>query len=382
MILGWTGELGSIGNPAFCTALLLVPVYILLACGQAVLQLFRGTTTSQVATLWFVAVAILGAMAAAGHADEPARLVTAEALGNLELAIVEPEKPVTVPDDAVIIPYDPDSDTGTLDARRIIVPYDKYVELWNLAYPDRKLADERRPANYSFSGSTWSAQLTADDFFQLTGRIDLEVYTSDLIAVPLGLDGGVLVQATLDGQPARIQFVEPVEGDQKLQAAAPDSRKLATLYVAGTGAKKLELVVRYPLARRGGWRVVQGRVPAVAASGLTLIVPEPETELRLAGIADRAIFETSQADEKIETAFRPDSTFRIEWRPKVARASIDRSLTVASDAVFDVQEDGLRLTWRMNLSFPLSERDFFTIELPKDFLLEQVTGDNLRGWEV
>ena len=43
---------------------------------------------------------------------------------------------------------------------------------------------------------------------------------------------------------------------------------------------------------------------------------------------------------------------------------MDRSLTVDSDAVLDVQEDGLRLVWALNLKFPLSQRDLFTVELP------------------
>ena len=68
--------------------------------------------------------------------------------------------------------------------------------------------------------------------------------------------------------------------------------------------------------------------------------------------------------------------------PKVGQATVDRSLTVDSDAVLDVQEDGLRLVWALNLKFPLSQRDLFTVELPEGYVVEQVAGENVRGWEV
>ena len=47
-----------------------------------------------------------------------------------------------MPEDAIILPYDPDSKAGIKDADKLLVPYDKYVELWNRAHPDKKIGDE------------------------------------------------------------------------------------------------------------------------------------------------------------------------------------------------------------------------------------------------
>ena len=128
--------------------------------------------------------------------------------------------------------------------------------------------------------------------------------------------------------------------------------------------------------------MVAGQVPAMTANSLTLTVPQADTELRLTGVVDRALFETRGAGEQFETALAPDGQFRLEWRPKIAQATVDRSLTVNSDAVLDLQEDSLRLVWTLNLKFPLSQRDAFTIELPAGFAVEQVVGENVRGWDV
>ena len=72
----------------------------------------------------------------------------------------------------------------------------------------------------------------------------------------------------------------------------------------------------------------------------------------------------------------------IQWRPKVAEAQVDRGLTAQSAAMFDVEEDGLRLVWRLSLEFRRSQREQFTLSVPKDYLVEKVAGNNVRGWEV
>ena len=72
----------------------------------------------------------------------------------------------------------------------------------------------------------------------------------------------------------------------------------------------------------------------------------------------------------------------IQWRPVVAEGQIDRSLTAVSNAVFDVQEDGLRLAWQLGLEFRGGQREQFRVNLPAGYLLEKVEGNNVRGWEI
>jgi len=142
------------------------------------------------------------------------------------------------------------------------------------------------------------------------------------------------------------------------------------------------MAVRIKLQRRGGWRVATGRIPAAPATALTLTVPAAETEVRVSGISDRGDYETTTGDEQIVTALGADRELRIEWRPKVAEGQVDRSLSVESEAVLDVQEDGLRLIWRLNLQFPRSRRNTFSVSIPAEYLVEKIVGDNVRGWQV
>ena len=115
---------------------------------------------------------------------------------------------------------------------------------------------------------------------------------------------------------------------------------------------------------------------------MAITVPEPKTDVRLSQVADRPSYETEKPDQRIETALGAGGAIGIQWRPKVAEAEVDQSLTAASDAVVDVQEDGVRVAWTLALAFRRGQREVFSIDVPKDYLVEKVEGPNVRGWEV
>jgi len=261
--------------------------------------------------------------------------------------------------------------------------------LWNRAFPDKRLQAKPPIAAWSLAGAAYEATLAGDDFLLVTGRLEIDVFAEQPVQVPLRLAGGVLASATMDGKPARLQLIQPAaepaaQQQQVAQAApapAPDA-DFALLQLTGSGRRQLTLQIRLTLQRRGGWRVAAGRLPAAPATSLTLTVPWARTEVRLAGLADRSQYETTADNEPLVTALAADGTFNLQWRPKVAEGQVDRSLTVASEAVLDVQEDGLRLIWQLNLQFPRSRRDRFEVFVPAGFLVERVLGDNVRAWDL
>ena len=340
------------------------------------------------------------------------------------IQIVNPAPPVHVPDDAIILPYDPDWKNIARDADRLLLPYEKYVELWNRAHPDQKLEQKAPPAPYALAGAAYTTQLEGEEFLELTGRIEIDVMADGYVEIPLSLGGGVLAGAEVDGQPARLRVAaafDPINASQDAQgpqggqwnqpvaqqfanqqpvpqqanqqavpqfanqAAVPRQQvgaSAVSLFVSGKGRHKLELSVRLKLVRQGGWRVVQGVLPSAPAAKLSIIVPQPKTELRLGLVADRRKYDTTVPGEKIETAFGDGGSIHLQWRPAVAEGQIDRSLTAVSAAVLDVQEDGIRLAWQLGLEFRRGQRDRFRVDLPAGYLLEKVEGQNVRGWEI
>ena len=124
--------------------------------------------------------------------------------GPYVIQVVEPSPPVDVPDDAIILPYDPNSRSGVKKANKLLIPYDKYVELWNRAHPDKKIEARPSPARYSLAGAAYKTQLADDDSLLLTGRMEIDVFVDGFLEIPLELGGGVLSLAEFDGKPARL----------------------------------------------------------------------------------------------------------------------------------------------------------------------------------
>ena len=225
--LAWDAtNVAAICNAVFYAATLLVPYY--LAAGF-IRWIARGLTNVRNRLL--------------GRAATTARVLAAMLVGHVRLHTPCPSgakphaaaqdaaaapPPVAVPEDALIIPYDAKLENGIEKADHLLVPYNRYVELWNRAYPDKKLEAHPAPLPYALSGAAYNATLEGDETLNVTGQMQIDVLVDDYVSIPLALRGGVLARATLDGKPAQMKIVnaplsrrEPVAQDQKPSPAAP-----------------------------------------------------------------------------------------------------------------------------------------------------------------
>jgi len=411
MVPGW-GELVVAGNLAVYAAAALVVYYVLASLvrwlagrvcrSRSARQEGRHSCLPGVTTTLVLAAL---ALCQSGLAQPPPpEAKTAPYV----IQVVEPAEPVKVPDDALILPYDPESKTGIQEANQVLVPYDKYVELWNRAYPDKKLEVKAPPLPYGLAGAAYKATLQGEEFLRIEGQMEIEVFGDQPVTIPLGLTGGVLARADLDGRPARLSIVRtapspvgpnpppqqqpaaqqpaqpgPAQGGAALARPMPPADgSLVALLVSGKGRHRLVLEVRMRLERTGGWRVMDGALPAAPATSLAIVVPQAQTEVRLGELTDRRSYDLDKPDQRIETALGLSGRIHLQWRPKVGEGEVDRSLTAQSSAVLDVQEDGLRVVWQTTLAFRRGQRESFTFYVPPDYLVEKVEGGNVRGWEV
>jgi hypothetical protein len=387
-------ELAHLCNAAFFAASALVLYYLLVAlCRRVASAAWCPCRAAPASGATIMALAVFAGLALTNQAQAQPGRPPMPGADRYVVQIVEPDGPVAIPDDALVVPYDPDSATGIRDATKVLVPYARYVQLWNLAYPDQALDVPKPPADYALAGAAYRTVLAGDDFLLVEGELTIDVFADGHVEVPLALRGGVLARAVLDGKPARLSVPQPAPQPETQQApqqavqqqagriALPDGG-LLVLHVSGKGRHTLQLSVRLRLRREGGWRVADGALPAAAAAGVEITVPEAETQVRLAGVADRADLETDTDNQVLATALGPGGTLGLRWRPKVAAAEVDRSLTAHSTAVMDVQEDGLRVVWRVRMNFPRAQREQFAIDVPADYLVKRVSGQNVRGWEL
>jgi autotransporter-associated beta strand protein len=399
MLAPWAWQTANValaGNMVFYAVALVVLYYALSAparwIGRGICGLLGGCykSSAAVAAAVLLAVTLVALTASVALADP-------DSDGRFTVQVIEPPKPVNVPEDAILRPYDATTPDGVKAAERLLIPYAKYVELWNLAHPDKKLQSPKPPADYALAGAQYQTTLVGDDYLQILGRLEIELFVESYVAIPLNLKKGVLAKAELDGRAARLQMVglaapqapsgeSPSEEQTATQQAADTAGGAAgasrplVLYVAGKGRHTLELEVRLRLERHGGWRAAEGSLPAAPATMLAINVVDAETEVRLGHVPDRPSYETSHAGQRIETALGPDGAIAIQWRPRLAQGQVDQTLTCQSTSTFDVAEDGLHWRVAVDLQFRRGQRDAFAFAVPGEYLVEKVEGPNVRGW--
>ncbi|MCC6127136.1 MAG: hypothetical protein IT426_19415 [Pirellulales bacterium] len=391
-------------NLLFFAACWLVPYYLITGllrcvcsrcCCRASEQVIRKTAAAAL----LLAICMSISIGNAAHAQEAPKPGGASYI----IQVVEPGPPVAVPDDAIIVPYDaahppiltPEEREAAKKSDKLLLPYEKYVELWNRAYPDKKIETKKPPADYALAGATYKTTLEGDEFLLVTGELEIDVFSGEFVQIPLGLGGGVLAQATLDGKPARLSLgvisspasPSPQPNAQQAQqskTAAPPGGdpRFFLLALEGKGRHKLEIGVRLKLTRDGGWRSVDGLLPAAPASACAITVPLSQTEVRLARLADQLSYDTEKPGETISTALGPGGALAVRWRAKAAETKVDLALAARSEAVLDVQEDGLRWTWQLNLDFRGKTLEEFAVEVPAMYVVEKIEGGNVRGWQA
>ena len=249
------------------------------------------------------------------------------------------------------------------------------------------------PADYSLAGGQFTTKLgpanpvDGGESLVVEGHFDVDVLVDHAVSIPLALGNGVLTKVEVDGKQgeAIIKDVDALNnpfGGKKPAGVAQAAVAPLALMVSGPGRRHVELQMRFPMQRRGGWQIAEGRLPTLPAAAITLQIAKAGTEVTLSGGVDHGNFETKRDNETIETALAADGAFRVQWRAKAEAAPVDQSLAVRDAVQLDVQESGLRLAWGFDLEFPRGQRDSFIVDIPDGYLVEKVTGLNVRGWNV
>ena len=306
------------------------------------------------------------------HADNPA----SNPAGN------SVEQPIVPPNDCVVAFYDvetlqvdpllkngfPDPRMLTHPDQKLLVPYAKYMELWNLVHPEKKIeTPEALPVEYAVSSGKYEATLATTDELPITGNVEIEIFADNPVLIPLPVVGGILSELTVDEKPSELAFSEKNGG-------------IFLLRIHGKGKHQLRFTARFKIERQGGWRQTVGKLPAFPVHEVTLELPEKQMEFRCGEVSAQRKWESQTAGEKITTTLAPGGDFQWSWRFKVSEAEIDQSLTADSELQFNIQEGMLLLDWELTLTFRRGKYESSRLKIPADYLVVSIDGENVRGW--
>ncbi len=196
---GPTTEFAQVCQQALLAALTLIPLWVLIAVvTRSVGWLARMLTLRSTVVSSALVIAAISLSALSSQ-------VQAQDITELLKPLLEESKPVLIPEDAVVIPYDANDVAGRSNVTKVLVPYQRYVELWNLAHPDQKIGPSESDQKFSFAGAQYETLLGDEDQIVLKGTLYVELFTDQPVDVPLALQDGVITSALLDGKPARLK---------------------------------------------------------------------------------------------------------------------------------------------------------------------------------
>lgn len=325
-------------------------------------------------------------------ADRPPVLNDISDLESL-LRKFTPGRKIQIPDDTILIPYDPDAPNGRERADKVLIPYNHFLALQK--EPTAATPKLAAPAEFSVSSSSYVSKLESGEDEVISGSLTIDVMTDGPVAVPLRFIGGAFANATLDGQPAKLQFIETTSAVQAVRAMRAQEKQqqlqqesrldpkppTVLLHLTGKGQKTFDFDFRVKPQQQGGWRLIRCELPTGSTRGIVFKTSQDPIEIRVNSDADRRVIE-SKEQQDILSVINPDGSLNVQWKPASTSQQIDQALTVNSDAVFDIREDGLRLNWHLGFEFRGAERSTFLVNLPEGYLVEQVLGENIRSWNV
>jgi hypothetical protein len=346
----WMPSLGHGANGSFYAACLLALLY------------------STVGMCRLIANSVTGGKPPVRAAALLAALGMLLAMGTTASAGVKASRPAARKTPPVVIPYDGDPTKATASGK-VLLPYKRFVKLWNLSHPDQKI---ELPATgivssekVSLAGVTYSA-VVADKKMNITLQAELTARGKGWAVLPMGISGLAVTTATLDGKPARLH-VGPK--GMVLTVQAPVSGKFVL-----TGVTTPKYV-----GRKGS---VDLSLPLLPLAVMKVRLGDPDLELEAPGIDGVLTSEKVGGGVSWTVPLGSARKVALRWSPKAGTGAADRTLSVSATHDIGVFHWALVGVSKMAYSFSAGQNDRFEMLIPEGVSITKITGANLRDHRI
>jgi hypothetical protein len=353
----WWPTTTHFANGAFVAGIFLVPFY-LLTCfirwlarklylsGGAV-----GLESIAVVTLLLLSVC-LGCSAQTADAAQSRRANPGSVQQRDDKAALPP----------VIIPYEGDPTTAE-KSEKILIPYTRFVRLWNQAHPDDPIDRPRPGTDVSLAAVRYRVTVEKEQL-KLLLTADIKTYGKDWVVLAMPIEDLAVTEATIDGKAAQLQI----------------GPKGMVLMLPGGISGQLQLTaVAKPkfFGRRGS---AGFSLPPLPGALMDVILPEEDLELEVDGI--EGVLTQRTVNGRVEGTFPLGMARKLtlRWLPKIGGGAEDRTLSATS------KHDVYAFHWatvavtKITYSFSGGEHDRFTILMPEGATLTDLKGTNIRDY--
>ncbi len=366
----WPGTT-YLANGAFMAGICLMPLYVLTCVGLRLppfLPPAGGTGGAAMLLIWLFCI---------GSSTGPT--LAADTRNTQIQSVIPPQSDVAA---GVIIPYDGDP-TGIKDSEKILVPYSRYVELWNRAHPEDPIDGPKPGTDICLAAVRYRLTVQAEPRPALGGALaegqselvltaDVTTYGKGWVVLGLPISGLAVTSATLAGKPAQLQ----------------SGPKGMVLMLPGGVCGRLEIKAVMTPQYQGLRGSVNFSLPPLPAAVMDVILPDEDLELEVDDIEGTLARFTRQTyggqglNGKVQWTFGLGLTrsLALRWLPKLGGGVADS--TLSANCVHDVYAFHWALVGVTKIAYSFSggQHDRFTALLPADCVLTELKGTNIRDY--
>lgn len=264
------------------------------------------------------------------------------------------------------LPFDKLSEVFGREDSSILLPYSKYLEMWNRLTRPEPLPSEP-PVEAVIARADYQGSVRGD-LVHLQASLAVQVLGEGWARVPLTFGDAAVGSAV--NQDGKVLLRGIGQGGYEL-----------LLHGQGRHAVQLNLVSAVQTAAEGRSFTLQ--CPVVGVSNLELEIPEPDLAVH---VAPRRTFEM-RADREDATAVRAvlgaTDRFTVRWHPASDVADLAAGLAnVSSTIAVDVGDGVVRTHAEFDYQILRGALDELLIDVPADQRLLDVQAAGLRDWQA
>ncbi|MBS0205034.1 MAG: hypothetical protein JSS49_19170 [Planctomycetes bacterium] len=331
-------------------------------CGWGVNQAAKSGTTLG---LWLLTVVMLSgnAFAQNGEPNQPNAQAPTEQPGGTPMA------PPVKHEATLVVPFD--AGTDPLAADEILLPFDKFVELYQQAYPDKAMR-QTAPHPGGIVDALYAAKLIPNEkrpeesTIEVTARYAIRSHVDGQLQVELPVGEVAARQARLDGKTAALI----VNG------------ACSKVAISSPGLHIVDFVFSVPARLSGSTGSFTLPLLPAPSGKLSLVLPAKDLSVRING-SSTVFRRVTQADvQSIEVPIDKGGDLTIAWQPEQAKGVAAAVIHVDSVQAVTLTDAGIRVSTGFQYRIRQGGVADVAFSLPATYRLQAVNGSDVGGWEL
>ncbi len=281
----------------------------------------------------------------------------------------QPPIPPVMQDTTLVVPFD--AGTDPLASEKIILPFDKFAELYHRAYPDKPIKGTA-PNDGGIVEALYSLKVTPNEkapdesSAEINARYAVRSYVDGQLQLELPVGAVAVRSAKLDGKTAPLV----VNG------------ACSKVVITSPGLHIVDFEFSVPARLSGATGTLSLPLLPVPSGKLSFALPAKDLSVRINGSSTVFRRVTQGETQSIEIPVDKGGDLAFAWQPEQAKGAAAAVVHVDSVQAITVTDSGIRASTGFQYRVRQGGIADVTLSLPAAFRLQAVNGADVGGWEL